>query len=125
MHVDACAALPGRTAHLFVEVTRHLTQAVAVAVDEGDQAAAFRGAAQELDVGSRQRRFQHLEAGKDVRVNPLNLSVDHVSERAGSSDRKACSFKSVRTERRTAHAPPLVWGLILENERLFRVQCSG
>ena len=56
--------LAGRTAHLFVEGTRQLKQGVAVEVDEGDQAAALRGAAQELDVGSRQRRFQHLEAGE-------------------------------------------------------------
>ena len=83
MPVDACAALPGRTAHLLVELIRHLTQAVVVAVDEGDQAAALSGAAHELAVGNRQRRFQHFEAGDDVRVDLLNLSMDHVGDHAG------------------------------------------
>ena len=57
-------------------------RSVAVAVDKGDHATAISRAAHELAIGSRRRRFQRPEAGDDVRVDLLNLWVDHVSEHA-------------------------------------------
>ena len=86
-------------------------RSVAVAVDKGDHATAISRAAHELAIGSRRRRFQRPEAGDDVRVDLLNLSVDHVSEHAG-----------IRVELRLEG---LLYDLVLNVERRMRLLVSA